>query len=201
MEGTFIVDIECLTGISGAYVVKELAIYQLAENPKEQSWMFKPPYEEYILSKETRKQNYWVTNNLHGIRWDDGDVEYSEFHRILRQSIPAGSKVYVKGKEKSNYISEHLSSDVIDLSTLKCPKAKDIWFPQVSCFFHHLNHNFKHCAVSKTAKFAEWLTLHSKQSDIKQDKWQDEFLVEVEKFCAEIFKQHLSPKKTCTLKS
>ena len=200
MEGTFVVDFEYLVGNLGEHVVKELAIYKLAgntkENPKQLSWIFKPPYEDCNISAETRKHNQWITENFHGLRWSDGIFQYSDFGLILKQMIPAGSRVYAKGREKAKYISEHLSLDVTDMNNLNCPESKDIWFPQFSCFFHHFhhsydkhpediapdilkcanandkwfptttcfyhsaNHDYKYCAVTKTLKFAVWLTNH-----------------------------------------
>src|SRR5437868_1505328 len=104
----YVVDIECLLGVSGADIVKELAIVKIAVcnnalHLQMQSWLFKPPYAWQNLNGKQKKTNNWLTNNRHGIKWSDGDVEYEKFHEVLRRSIPSQSAVYIKGLKKSNY--------------------------------------------------------------------------------------------------
>src|SRR5437868_1855871 len=154
----FIVDIECLRGIMGSMVVKELAIVEATNASGIQSWLFKEPYPETCLSKSTIKTNKWLENNLHAISWNDGDVEYSQLHSILHRYISPGSTVYAKGREKCQLIAEILSVRVINIESLGCPKSADIFLPLVTCFHHHINHQKnQHCAFYKALKFCNWL--------------------------------------------
>ena len=155
----YVVDIECLLGVSGADIVKELAIVKIAvcNNALQlqmQSWLFKPPYVWQNLNAKQKKTNNWLTNNRHGIKWSDGDVEYEKFHEVLRRSIPSQSAVYIKGLKKSNYIGDILDVKIFELGKIGCPKAEDIWASYTACLFHSASHIFNHCAQFKAHKGA-----------------------------------------------
>nr|CAD7195964.1 unnamed protein product [Timema douglasi] len=42
-----------------------------------QHWVLKTPYAIEELSTDARKKDDYIVNNLHGITWDSGDVDYS----------------------------------------------------------------------------------------------------------------------------
>src|SRR5579872_5927807 len=124
------VDVECLLGIFGELVVKELGVTTLAGVL--QSWIFEPPCHARDLPRRIRKQNRWISAHIHRINWNQGDVSYDKLTKILSSAIPRNATVYVKGLEKKELLQDilyaHWRTDIriIDLADLGCPRASTI---------------------------------------------------------------------------
>ena len=155
-----IIDIACLRGMEGTLVVKEFAAVSVGSAGGEaksiQSFMFQPPYPEWAISKETRRTNNWVTANLHGIRWSHGHIPYTELKNILLETVIDYDKIYTKGLEKAEFLTDLIGTKVHDLDKLECPRADKIITPiNTRCAFRH----FRDCALNKCLKYAYWMTL------------------------------------------
>jgi len=162
----FVVDIECLRGPDSEFVVKELAICNLKTSQIEVYHLL-PPYPEYYLQKQTRKTNSWISNNIHGIAWDDGYIGYDQLTNILQKAVDQEASlepIYAKGVEKSDFILSVLDRPnlVINLDNVGCPKPRDLFYTSenpFTCFVH--TGNSDHCALLKCAKFAAWMHIRT----------------------------------------
>jgi hypothetical protein len=110
----YTIDILCFYGLdSRSFVIKELSIvnnWTLAAD----SFIFAPPYDS-----DVQRTNIWLEENLHGIKWSDGDVPYSSLSSILTKYIDRCEAVFVKGKDKFKTIKQLLpTSNLIDLESL-----------------------------------------------------------------------------------
>src|SRR6185437_2933758 len=95
---SYVVDVNCLRGMNGEPVIKELAIVRFESSiQSSESFVFKPPYGWSLIPNKFRTQNKWITRNLHGIRWSEGYVPYSELTSIFARL--ANYDVYAKGKK------------------------------------------------------------------------------------------------------
>jgi hypothetical protein len=118
-----------------------------------------------MITARTKRTNNWLTNNHHGIRWQDGDVDYRRFADILRRSIPAGSKVYVKGDNKMKFLGKLLDMNIIDVGGLDCPSFPTLVHQMHTCFHHGdagpaaaSEKDFTdHCAYYKALKVFKWV--------------------------------------------
>lgn len=85
----------------------------------------KPPFDRDYLSQEKLRETAWLTKNCHGLEWDQGDIWYHVLEDLLRKCIARRPAVYVKGREKKEFIRQHFITDpsvtsVIDLSDMGC---------------------------------------------------------------------------------
>jgi hypothetical protein len=134
-------------------VIKELAICKF--DGSIQSWIFAPPFGSSLLSKDIRKQNRWITNNLHGIDWMDGFVHATKISDIFRDYIPKGSVVYVKGEEKCKVLRGKLNGrHVSNLEEIGCPRADKIYGMEIQCL--HSHPKTSRCALNKCLGYMNW---------------------------------------------
>jgi len=153
----FIVDMLAFNSPKAKFIVKELTIVNVQTGAV--SWfLFKPPCAAKDTVAATLKENIWLTNNFHGISWEEGDVPYAQLRSILTEQIDPGSRVYVKGEEKANFIQKLTSANVVDLQTLGCPSLRrpNFWLltPQYTCPRHN-GTNFV-CARDQALKLFSW---------------------------------------------
>lgn len=70
-----VVDFQAYIDVSNGrrdFIIKELSIVDVKQSTT-QHWFFKPPHQEDQLS-----ENLWVMQNLHGISWNYGEIEYDK---------------------------------------------------------------------------------------------------------------------------
>jgi hypothetical protein len=159
-----ILNVACLRGMDNELIVKELGSIGFDHPDRNhfrmQSYLFTPPYNEYVIPKQIRKTNGWITQKLHKIRWNDGNVPYVKFYSIVQELSDSEEKIYAKGSEQTKFFSDLCGKQVIDLDTLKCPKAEDITVDvNVSCGSQLEKHE-NHCAMNKCYKYATWMLDH-----------------------------------------
>jgi hypothetical protein len=149
---TLFIDIECLKDRENKLMIKELAIAKL--DGSLQSWIFAPPYSAQRLPKWVRKQNKWISNNLHHIDWEDGVLSPERINEIFDDYVPLGSLVYVKGQEKCHLLQSKLDGrHVKNLEDFDCPSAERIVDADpVKCLHGHS----KRCALSKCLRYLKW---------------------------------------------
>lgn len=79
-------DLQMLRGKDGEYVLKEFAVFHIAEGAFEhKEATFLPPYPKELIREKYLKQNCYTEAHLHGLGWNAG---YSP----LRQSAQDTSK-------------------------------------------------------------------------------------------------------------
>lgn len=165
-----VLDMQCYFDNQMKYVVKELSIYDLNTYAL-QHWIFKPPEKLVIHVKKARQANFWVSKNLHQIPWHGGDVNYSELDKILDFIASSFDVVYVKGRQKVDYLKEKITSDVSTSVTTNVKNVEDEGCPKMELLLepnwllvgsHCMFHRFKpmNCSSYKVKSIARWLTFH-----------------------------------------
>ena len=151
-----VVDIECFP----QNVIKELAF----ANPYFSTAVsFKPPYSSEDCTSDESKQNEWATRNIHRINWNSGQFYYSELKSVVDfMSVKGSSRLYAKGFEKCQILSNLFNLPFINLDDLDCPNVKNLTgkYAHSACdaFPHvHSNSNHLHCAHKKAKLFLQWL--------------------------------------------
>ena len=97
-------------------VIKELGVFT-AGNVHGKS--FRPPK----MYKPTN-QAVWCTENLHGIVWNSGRLNYIELLNILPNNVKG--EWFAKGTEKSKIYGSLLGKVVESLADYGCPKVQDV---------------------------------------------------------------------------
>ena len=152
-----VIDVECFRYSKEKWVVKEMAV----AGPYLDSATFESPFPFHYLPESHAKAYTWLTDHLHGLMWDCGDLPYSHLSLYvesikLRHPI-ALFQFYAKGLEKCKYLSRLFDRPFINLDDLQCPVAskKIASCTSFPCKGIHLNGN--HCARNKAASFASFL--------------------------------------------
>lgn len=125
------------------FIPKELAAYngqQLAH------YIFRIPFPLNSLPQNLQRENKWIMENCHGLDWKEGFTPLYQFKNIVLNLSEKADVIYVKGREKTNYIKEYTKKEVVELDEQPA-------LPELSpkCVYHHQPKNIKKsckCALS-----------------------------------------------------
>lgn len=143
---TVIVDLQFVHGNNFQLYVKELSILKTNSIIPEH-YLFKPPYSVNELNEKAVWQNHFNFNNINGLKWGDGFVDYMELGNIFLNLKDL--TIIVKGRQKADFLSKYLKeSTIINLDT-KCSlnTLKDYIH---NCTIHDAN--YKRCAINNVFK-------------------------------------------------
>ena len=127
--------------------------------------IFQTPLKFADLPAHDRQTVIWLTNNLHGLDWDEGDIPYCDLKTIcLSFSFRFTRKnFFAKGIEKCELLSKLLHKTVYNLEDLNCPRISEIISEEQvpSCYIHSNFRSTKdqfsnHCAERKARIFSQW---------------------------------------------
>lgn len=126
-----IIDIQCFKTEKNRFIVKEFAAY---DGCKIAHYIFKPPYTFDCLPNEYQRQANWLMANHHCIKWESGFVPLHKFSAIISQLTESTQEVYVKGREKADYIRKYSRAPILEL-----PDSPAIQPEGNSCLYHSKN--------------------------------------------------------------
>lgn len=139
------------------FILKE--IYIITDNKKFHA-IIKSPFEYKQTNPKFRQEINWVTNNYHGIKWNDGNISLSSFLKSVKTALK-GKVVLCKGCEKMKWIEQIFSGIISDCQNLEnegcnvklheCVK-NDTNF---TCTFHH--NMTVHCAMRNVDFLKNWV--------------------------------------------
>lgn len=144
-----IIDFQAFLDSDHKYVVKELCVapVPVKQETTFQYWTFNTPRPFRHYSRE----NKYLTRHYHGMNFDFGDVPYTLVIPVLEKVVNNYDPLFVKGLEKSIFLSSILDRPVYDLNAFNCIRN----FPSsVSCIFHS-GTEFK-CAVKNCMGNRNW---------------------------------------------
>ena len=156
-----VLDLEGFKLKSLGFIIKELSLCSSYND----TIFFKPPLKFADLPTHDRQTVIWLTNNLHGLDWDEGDIPYCDLKTIcLSFSFRFTRKnFFAKGIEKCELLSKLLQKTVYNLEDLNCPRISEIISEeQVPSCYHHSNFRStndqlsNHCAERKARIFSQW---------------------------------------------
>lgn len=114
---TIILDVQGFKDLNKNFIIKELA---LATHDYTQSFLIKPPYSFKYLTSVEKKEVKWLERNK-GIYWNEGYIDYREFHRLIVSYIE-NKKIVVKGSEKVKWIKNLcMNCNISELDERQCP--------------------------------------------------------------------------------
>jgi hypothetical protein len=165
-DTSVILDIQCFKDNNNCFIIKEIA----AVNVKSGALLFhhivSSPYPRMLLSAEKMRESYWLTKHYHGLEWSDGDILYQLMLEKLKTIFTSVSSVFVKGREKSDYLKTILPEEcnVIDLETLHCQSLDVITnlFEKETLRCNSHSAIFHKCALSNVVNLRKWYLLTQK---------------------------------------
>ena len=128
-----ILDFQGFKDNTNQFIIKELAI--VSKDAKYfQHWTVKSPFSYWDLNIQQQKSCFWNTKYHHGLTWQMGDITIQELHFLLTD-ILKDCCVFVKGKEKADYIQEHFPNCYV-MELTDFPSLKSLTKPKIQCFYH-----------------------------------------------------------------
>ena len=156
-----VLDVEGFKLKSLGFIIKELSLC----SSNNDTMFFKPPLKFADLPAHDRQSVIWLTSNLHGLDWDQGDIPYCGLKTIcLSFSFQFNREsIFAKGIEKCELLSKLLQKTVYNLEDLNFLRISEIISEEQvpSC---HLHSNFRstndklsnRCLERKARKFSQW---------------------------------------------
>lgn len=159
-----VVDFHAFRDNDGEYIVKELVLTD-GDGGFYTQVFFKPPYDKSLLDQRHRQQVEWLETHFHRIKWEYGDVAYSE--ETMKTLCSYFATIYVKGGEKVRFLQKfHPNVRPIPDSAPKVILHDD----KVNCPVHVVTSTTTYsgvrCALNTAIFYMEWL---KKQSDYTRE--------------------------------
>ena len=152
-----IIDVEGYS-LKNDFFVKELACYN-PSNEKYWTALFLPPFNKDMFKK---KYEDTITNNKHGLKWDEGHLPYSMLYQVL-EHFGANFRLYARGKDKIKYLQNCMQHPLNDLESFGCPPASEL--PQsYPCIYHDTTNNS--CALNNAIKMGNHFFAFYKMNDL-----------------------------------
>lgn len=107
-----VLDVQGFKIKNNKFIAKELAAF---DGLKISHYIFKAPFPITYLPQDLHKQADWLMNNHHCINWSEGFTPLYQFGSILKHLTENVKCIYVKGKEKSEYIKKYSLAPVIEI--------------------------------------------------------------------------------------
>lgn len=152
--GRLILDMQCVLGSDGKYLIKELSAID-TESCAVQHWIFKYSTTMFQNAK-SRSINNWLERHFHKMSLTYGDVECEEIGRILN-SLQARN-IYVKGEQKKQLLLEYLPGiTIINMELMGCPRIDELYpNEEFACCLFHKELNPKLCTFYKVFTLRKW---------------------------------------------
>lgn len=149
MSELIVVEFQGFKDNNNSYVVKELALGALSPYWTRR-YLFKPPYEFDELDRKVQISNNWCSRNLHGLRWEEGDLDYSSLESLLKSETELYGLIVTKGAEKKRFLESLLGKNVIDMDVILPLRLSRLSDPKTKC--NHIGL----CAVKNVEKLLDW---------------------------------------------
>lgn len=138
MSAAIVIDVQGFKTEKNKFLPKELAIF---DGVRLNHYVFKPPFKFEYLSEAGQKEAEWLMKNHHCIKWEVGYTPLYQFRNIIKNITNPGIAVYVKGKEKANFLQKFSRGPVQEID-----EQPVIQSSEAKCFYHSKSPCI--CAVS-----------------------------------------------------
>ncbi|KYN14911.1 hypothetical protein ALC57_12874 [Trachymyrmex cornetzi] len=151
------------------FIVKEVAV--LRKGAILSHYIFTCPMPWSFLTKSEKYCASWLSAYHHGLQWEDGMIPYIMVKRLITMAVIGVEEnddnkalVYVKGREKREWLADVLDSDNLTIETLDAD-YKDI------DTLHNLGvtntmrygKHIKNCALQNVFKIDNWWSQRQKK--------------------------------------
>ena len=109
--------------------------------------VFRPPYSFNFLNSKMKRTARWLTRHFHHIKWDDGEIEYSE--ELIRSLCKPFEVIHTKGLEKAQFLRE-FHHNVKEINIENSSDSKEF----IDCIIHK---NIENCALMSAKYYARKL--------------------------------------------
>lgn len=132
------VDLQGFIGEKNRFIPKELAAFN---GHQVYHYIFKSPFPFRKLKENLQKTAKWLMMNHHCIDWGTGITPLCYFKSMFLEVIKSADIIYVKGKEKANFLRKLTNKEILEFQ--EQPPFKKLG---THCTYH--KQNFCICALS-----------------------------------------------------
>lgn len=143
--------------VNGEFVVKELAI---SNGQQIGHFLFKSLANFSSLSRSDKKSIKYLEDNVIGIRYSSGFIQYEELNNILKNCLKDIAILYVNGADQFNFLTKKF--DELNICGMKMINVENYgWTPPVyetvfpSCICHDGNQRM--CSLSNCHYLYGWI--------------------------------------------
>lgn len=104
------------------------------------------PTSDAIFTDKIQIHLKWLTNNIHGLDWNCNNnrvntLEYQNLAQCIRDCVPEGEVVAVKGLNKKQWLHKMITNEIIDVADEGSPNLDDLKnvFKSFHCRCHVIN--------------------------------------------------------------
>lgn len=141
-------------------IIKEITIVDLATD-NISHFLASPPFHQSYLTDTELKRANWLQKHHHKLLWNDGQFEYSEVMKMVREAIKDADFLFIKGRERALFLQRLTGKTVVDLDRMECPRAYSIPLPEiamrVTCAHPPHDKGVGICSLQQALKFSAWL--------------------------------------------
>lgn len=123
-----VIDVQFFKTQEKQFTAKELAAY---DGEHFAHYLFKPPFPFNQLQPHLQTQAQWLIRNHHSIPWEEGFVPAHLCGQILCHLVRDAINIFVKGREKANFVRNMTSRAVMEL-----PEEPSLLRMKPSCVYH-----------------------------------------------------------------
>lgn len=157
MDRLGVIEFHGFKDVYNQFIIKELAMGSAYCEKHCEHWVFHPPYSKYDLHPKVLIANNWRTRNVHGLYWEQGDVDYVYLQNIIREFAGQYQRIATKGSEKQKWLSMLLGRPVIDLDAVLLVRLQKLAHVHVKCNYHMGGPSA--CALENLKKLQRWFRI------------------------------------------
>ena len=130
------------------YIPKKCSIFDIGSATNISTYYVGPPFPWEQLSREVRKTNAYISHQITGLNWFEGDLPYDRFLMALLNHAQSADEIYTKGKNCVRYLSGLFGRPVLDIEPLMATMPKAIIkqlrrdLPKMNCMFTYHERRF-----------------------------------------------------------
>ena len=144
----FLVDFQGFQGYNGKFIFKELSVISLSGSFLWHTFIKSPPSH----STAPVHQVDYCTRHIHGIKWEQDGISFSQARRLLFKYLHGAQKVYIKGAERTVILQKLLKFPCENIEVTGCPKIPDCFYSiPIKCNLQH-----KKCSLYNVQVYKNW---------------------------------------------
>ena len=140
-----VIDFQAFKSPNNEFIVKEVASFNGSQSLH---CVFLPPCEFHELIIDCQRQVSWLSNKHHHLNWSDGYAPLDKLQELLGVAVRGAEQIYVKGREKAEFIENCLRQQQLLHYPMVCEFAEQPALTARSphCPFHRHSKTF--CALT-----------------------------------------------------
>ena len=106
-------NVQCfVANLNTDVIVKQVAVVTSEGDTK--VFTVCPPFPWQYLDSKSKRTNVWLRENLHSLKWEVGEIEYTEFPKVFQEHV-GDNIIYVAGIEQKRIVRTLCTNDIVNL--------------------------------------------------------------------------------------